>query len=159
MSDRNESMRQLIELAINYGRKRQSSQTGYLHYCYGVHEQEIHLPIPVVENFLFALALLRSRLIDNVTEAKLILEGLLHFQNRQPENPMAGNFPIYLHEFPVCNDRFAGIQVAGVIYWILKLYHQGLGQELKKRLEEAFLSAVNHALRMHQRSRRAILWR
>lgn len=153
MNDRSESLRQMIEMAISYGRKLQSSQTGYLHHCYGLHDEETHLPIPLVENFLFALALLRSRLIENVTEAKTMLDRLLHFQNRQSECQgdkiiAAGNFPVYVHEYPVCNDRFTGIHVACAIYWMLKLFHQVLGQELKKRLEEAFIAAVRHALKM-----------
>ncbi len=147
MIDRTEMMRQMIEMAITYGRKQLSPQTGYLHYCYSLHEDDPHLPIPVIDNFLFALALLRSRQIENVNEAKVLLEGLLHFQNKQAESIADGNFPIYLHEYPICKDRFIGVQVAAVIYWILKLYHQGLGSELKKRLEDAFIAALHHVLR------------
>lgn len=145
MVDRNENGRQLVEMAVTYGRKRQSPQTGYLHYCYGIQDDESHLTIPVVENFLFALALLRTRLIDNVTEGKRILECILHFQN-----PLSGNFPIYLHEYPQCNDRFTGLQVSQTIFWILKQYHQGLGQELKTKLEVAFLACIRQALAAHE---------
>lgn len=146
MNDSLESMRMLIELAVNSGRKRKSQQTGYLHYCYNQVEGEPHLPIPLIENFLFALALLRSRTIENINEAKTILEGLLHFQNKNPGDDARGNFPIYLHDFPACKDRFIGVHVACAIYWILKQFHQVLGQELKKQLEEALLFAVKHSL-------------
>lgn len=136
-------MRLLIDLAINTGRKRKSSQTGYLHHCYHVIEQEPHLPIPLIENFLFVLALLKSRTVENIQEAKGLLDGLLHFQNRN------GNFPVYLHDFPVCKDHFTGIHAACAIYWILKQFHQVLGYELKKRLEEALGLVAKHALMVH----------
>ncbi|MEI8366316.1 MAG: hypothetical protein WCF65_07845, partial [Parachlamydiaceae bacterium] len=148
MIEKNDTMRHLIEMAIHYGRKRKSPQTGYLHYCYGLPEQEPHLPIPLLENFLYALALLRSRLVENVHEAKTLLEGLLHFQDKA-EGITQGNFPIYLHEFPLCKDRFKGIHVASVIVWILKLFHQILGSELRQRLQQALLLAVQHAMRAH----------
>lgn len=149
MNDKHEVMRQLQEMALSYGRKHKSEQTGYVHYCYNLQNSEPHLPIPVVENFLFALALLRSRTIENVSEAKTILEGLLHFQNRREEDPSFGNFPIYLHDFPACKDRFTGIQVAVSIYWILKLFHQVLGNDLNSRLEEALLYILKYSLNTH----------
>jgi len=149
MQDRSENMRRLIEMALTYGRKKQSPQTGYLHYCYKPSEKEPHLPIPIVENFLFALTLLRSRNMENVAEAKTLLEGLLHFQNQQSSDIAVGNFPIYLHEFPFCKDRFIGIQVASIIFWILKAYHLGLGHDLKMRLETALRNAIKHALQAH----------
>nr|QIQ10889.1 hypothetical protein OJOKFFHK_00032 [uncultured bacterium] len=150
MNDSTESMRLLLELALNSGKKRKSDQTGYLHHCYHLNEHESHLPIPLVENFMFALALLRSRLIENIQEAKTVLEGLLHFQNTNPQDLSYGNFPIYLHEFPNCKDRFIGIQVASVIYWILRQFHQVIGQDLKKRLEESLVLSVKHALHTYQ---------
>lgn len=150
MNDSIESMRLLLEMALNSGKKRKSSQTNYLHHCYHLAENEPHLPIPLIENFMFALALLRSRLIENIQEAKTIIEGLLHFQNRNLQDQSHGNFPIYLHDFPNCKDRFIGIQVAAVIYWILKQFHQVIGQDLKKRLEDALTLTVKHALKTHK---------
>ncbi|HEV8051761.1 MAG TPA: hypothetical protein VGP47_04640 [Parachlamydiaceae bacterium] len=146
MNDSIESMRLLLELALNSGRKRKSQQTGYLHHCYHLVEHEPHLPIPLIENFMFALALLRSRLVENIQEAKSIMDGLLHFQNKNPQDQSFGNYPIYIHDFPNCKDRFIGIQVAPVIYWILKQFHQVIGQDLKKRLEESLVMAVKHAI-------------
>lgn len=148
--DRNESMRQLVEMAVSSGRKRQSAQTGYIHYCYHLQEDEPHLPIPIVENFLFALALLKSRTIENVNEAKTILDGLLHFQNMSEESIAFGNFPIYMHEYPICKDRFTGIQVACAIYWILRQFHHVIGQDLKLRLENSFAKLLTHALKTHR---------
>lgn len=148
--EKNENLRQLIEMAVNYGRKRKSPQTGYIHYCYGTPEHEQHLPIPLLENFLYALALLRTRLVENVNEAKALLDGLPHFQNRGGEEEIGyGNFPIYLHEFPVCKDRFRGMHIAAVIVWILRLFHQVLGQELRSRLQEALQLVIQHSLKVH----------
>lgn len=150
MVERTESMRQLVDMAINSGRKRQSPQTGFIHYCYHSQDDETHLTIPLVENFCFALALLRSRTIENVNEAKIILEGLLHFQNRDAEGIAAGNFPIYIHEFPICKDRFIGLNIGAVIYWILKQFHMVLGVELKKRLEDCLTRLLQHAMNTHR---------
>lgn len=145
MNDHVESMRLMLELALNSGRKRKSQQTGYLHHCYNLADQETHLPIPLIENFLYALALLRSRIVENVQEAKTILDGLLHFQNKTEGDPTKGNFPIYLHDYPVCKDRFIGLHVACAIYWILKQFAPILGQDLKKRLEEALSLSIGQA--------------
>jgi hypothetical protein len=105
------------------------------------------LPIPLIENFLFALALLKSRTVENVQEAKTILEGLLHFQNKTDDDAaVKGNFPIYIHHFPACKDYYVGVHIACAIFWILKLFQQVLGQDLKKRLEEALILSVKQAL-------------
>lgn len=149
MTERIENMRQLVDMAMSCARKRQSAQTGYIHYCHHLQDEEPHLPIPIVENFLFALALLRSRTIENVNEARTILDGLLHFQNQSEESMAAGNFPIYMHEYPICKDRFTGVQAAMAIFWILKQFHQVVGQDLKKRLEGSFVNLLAHALKTH----------
>jgi len=140
-----ENTRMLNELALASGRKRKSPQTGFLHYCYNPVDQEPHLTIPPVENFLFALALLRSRTIENVQEAKAILEKLLAFQNRCENDPVYGNFPLYLHEYPACKDRFTGLHCASAIVLILKCFHQVIGQDLKNRLEEALILSIKQA--------------
>lgn len=137
-------MRHLVEMALICGRKRQSSQTGYIHHWHHSQGEEAHLTIPVVENLLFILALLRSRTAENINEAKTLLDALLHFQNRSGEGMAVGNFPIYLHEYPICKDRFTSIHAGVPIYWILKLFHQVLGRDLKQRLEGAFEVLLKH---------------
>ena len=146
MKERDEAMRHLIEMALYYGKKRKSLQTGYIHFCYNTNDQEPHQTIPVVENFLYALALFRSRLVENITEAKVLLDALLHFQNISEGGFAEGNFPIYLHEYPICKDRFTGINVSIVIYAILKHFHQVVGTELGSRLESVLKSTVKHAV-------------
>lgn len=150
---RNEATKQLIERAIAYGRTLQSSQTGYLHYCYSAQEGDAHLPIPTLDNFLFALSLLRSRQIEAVAEAKVLLEGLLPFQDKDSSSPSFGNFPIYLHDYPQCKDRMMGLHIAVVLCWILKDYAHGLGSELKGKLAASITTALSQAVKTHQEKR------
>ncbi len=123
-------MRKLIELALAAGRKRQSPQTGLIHHFYHSQEDEPHRTIPLVENLLFSLALFRSRTVENVEEGKSLLERLLHFQ--APE----GNFPLYLHDYPECRDRYLGVHLLLPFYWIAAQFHHVLGSGLKKKLED-----------------------
>lgn len=153
MNESIETMRVLLELALSSANRRKSTQTGFLHYCYHASEQEPHLPIPLVENFLFALALLRSRTMENIKEAKGLLNQLLFFQNRTGEANENGNFPIYIHEFPSCKDYYTGIHVSFIICWILRHFHHILGQELKSRLEESLKATIEHILFIHAEKR------
>jgi hypothetical protein len=131
-----EGAKQAIEFALTCGRSWQSPQTGFIQYCYYALDEVNQDTIPIVENFLFALALLRSKTADNIQEAKLLIDKLLHFQS-QHDPITAGNFPIYLHEFPACKDRYLGAQILPIFYWIIQQFHTVLGQELSQRLEKA----------------------
>lgn len=116
-------IRKLIDMAVAAGRKRQSPLTGFVHEPLPV--------IPIVENALFALALLRTRTGENIEEAKNLLDRLLYFQHSD------GNFPVYLHEYPNCRDRYLGLQLLLPFHLISTSFHQILGAALKSRLEEA----------------------
>lgn len=131
----NDLMRKLIELAVSAGRKRQSKQTGYVHFHY--HEEEPHLTIPIAENLYFALALFRTRTVENIEEAKSLLERLLHFQHE-------GNFPTYLHEYPACQNRYSGVQLLIPLYWITAHFHHILGNGLKTSLEQSVRKLLNY---------------
>lgn len=137
----NDVMRQLVEKAVTIGRSLQSSQTGYLHYFYGS-EEEPFLTIPLVENALFALALFRTRIAENAIEAKNMLNRLLHFQHQD------GNFPIYLHEFPECKNRLSAVHFSIPLFWILRNHHLVLGADLKKKIEESLLKALECSLKV-----------
>lgn len=137
-------------MAVACGRKRKSPQTGYVHHYHGNNDQDVHYSIPIIENFLYTLALLRTKTIENINEAKTILDGLLHFQNTQSRDFVFGNFPIYLHEYPICKDRFTGLHIAAIICWILKAFHQILGQELKAKLERSLEIAILHTLASYE---------
>lgn len=133
--------KQLVEMAIASGRKRLSPQTGYVHHCYHALEDETQYPIPVVENALFALALLRSKTMENMNEGKALIERLLPFQTKE------GNFPVYLHDYPVAKDRFLGVHLLPVFYWISKHFNQILGAELKAKLEQSSQRLLDYCLK------------
>lgn len=135
----------LIEASIAAGRHFQSPQTEFVHYYYHADKVEgIHHSIPVMENILFALALLRSRTIENMTEGRAILEKILPFQSHGIEES-EGHFPIYLHEYPVCLERGLGIQLLVPFYWILKQFGHVLGAALKGKLEEVIEKLLQYA--------------
>lgn len=138
----------LGEWALAAGRLLQSEQTGYVHAYYGESQQVAHT-IPLVENVLFALALLRSRLVEQVQEAKGILKGLLAFQNLNKEN-YYGNFPVYLHEYPVCKDPSIGLQLLAPFYWILKHFGHVLGSDLRGQLEQSARLALEYSISSHK---------
>lgn len=143
------SATQLNEMAIACGRKKQSAQTGYVHFFYNSQEDEIQQTIPLVENFLFALALFRSKTAENILEAKGIIDRLLEFQCLDQESGK-GNFPIYLHEYPQCKDRFLGAHLLPPFFWILKNFQQVLGSELKIKLEKAAKALLLQSLKTHE---------
>lgn len=140
-----------IQLAIAEGKKRKSEQTLFIHYCYES-ESVKHDTIPILENALFALALLRTRLADNIKEAKELLEKLLSFE-------MDGRFPVYLHEYPNYRDDEVGAHLLPCFYFVLKDYGAVLGaefvthlqktcQNILKKLEGATLSKRAEAKRL-----------
>lgn len=140
MSQTNQSTsdrtRQLMDLALSCGRSWQSPQTGYIHYCHEMMDEELHHTMPLYENLLFALTLMRSRIAENINEGKEILECVLNFQNVNDPH-CKGNFPFYMHEFPLCRDRFHGIHFLAPLYWIHQQFHHVIGNSLKNRLEES----------------------
>jgi len=129
MNTRGEAMRKLIDLSISAGRKRQSEQTNFLHLHYHPKGEAADVAIPLLENFLFAWSLFRSRTAENIQEAKSLLDHLLHFEQQ-------GNFPVYLHEFPKCHDRYLAFHVLSPLQGIYNQFQTILGQELKDRLQQ-----------------------
>lgn len=113
------------ELALQAGRTRQQPQTGYVH-CHYQDLNSVPLTIPTLENFLFALALLQSKTAEQMTEAKELLEKLLHFYKE--------GFPVYLHEYPHCSDPLLCIKLLAPLYWIQKGFNTVLGQSLREQL-------------------------
>lgn len=141
-------LKELSEWALAAGRFFQSAQTGFVHLYYGESEQRAQT-IPLVENVLFILALFRSRLVEQVQEGKGLLKRLLAFQKQQAGDDY-GNFPVYLHEYPFCQDPALGIQLLAPFYWILKQFGHILGVELKQQLEQAAHLVLEHSVRAHQ---------
>ncbi len=117
-----------VDLALKAGRKRQSDITRFVHHCHE-HPEKSSETIPTYENFCFALALLRSRIAENVLEAKALLEKLLAFQ-------VDHQFPVYLHEYPICRYAGLGSKLYPVIFYILRDFHTILGDKLRLQLQE-----------------------
>jgi hypothetical protein len=109
----------LHQLALEAGKKRLSAQTFF------VHQGDL---IPVVDNFLYALALMRTKVADRVMEARDLIERLLPFQSE------SGNFPIHLHEWPNCNDRLIGAQILIPMHWITTEFGAVIGGTLHEKL-------------------------
>lgn len=116
-----------IELALQAGRRRQSPQTGLIHLCY--EDKERHDTIPLYENFCFALALLRSKTAEHILEAKGLLEKLFAFQ-------VENNFPVYLHEYPVCRDSYMGRKIFPALHWMRKEFGAVLGEALREKVDD-----------------------
>ncbi len=142
-------VRQLVNLAINCGRSLQSPQTGYVHYNYRQLDYSTYDTIPLYENFLLALALMRERTSESFAEGKALIEKLLYFQVADGSDS-AGNFPVYLHEYPVCKDRNVAAHILPICYWILRTFPVVLGQELRERFETATQRMVEYCLRFRE---------
>lgn len=110
----------LLDLVIQAGRKRFSSQTGF------VHEED---RIPIYQNFCLAFALLRLKTTDSVIEGRALIEKLFGFQT--PD----GNFPVYLHDFPRCFDPTMPLKLAPLFIYTLRFFGSVLGS-LKPKMEE-----------------------
>lgn len=144
-----EGVRQLVELAISCGRKHQSEQTGLIHYCYTKEDEKEHGTIPVYENLLFALALMRSKNAETIQEGKAIIEKILPFQNFL-EEVGKGGFPIYLHDYPHCKDRLYGIRLLPPIYFILDQFHHVIGAALKAKLIKAAIALLEQCFHVQK---------
>lgn len=139
-----EHLRKLIDLAVVAGEARLSSQTDYIHLKYHAQPDEIQYTIPVVENFLYALALFRTRSIENITKAKTLIEKILYFQATN------GNFPQYLHEYPDCKDHYLAVQLLAPLYWIMHGFQQILGADLKNKVENCLNKLLNYCLAVQE---------
>lgn len=143
-----ERIKGLNERALSVGRAFQSHQTGFIHYFHSMQVPVVHQAIPLYENYLFALALLRSRLVENVTEAKELLARLISFQC--PETGAeVGNYPFYLHEYPVGQEAESSVRLLAPLYWIIKQFGHILGQELKKKAEKSLQCLMEYVSKAH----------
>jgi hypothetical protein len=137
-------VRQLVNLAVNAGRSLQSSQTGYIHYCHRVLDYPNFDTIPVVENFLFALSLLRERTAESFAEGKVLVDKLRHFQHA------SGNFPVYLHEFPECKDYYTAVHLLPIFYWILRTFPIVLGTPLRDEFQQTVERSFDYCLKLKE---------
>ncbi len=132
--------RKPIELNLAAGKSALSPQTGYIHLNY--ESDDRYDTIPLLENFCYVLALLRSRIAENVLEAKAFLEKLLIFE-------VEGNFPIYLHEFPQCKDRAFSLELLPIFHWMVIDFRLSLGDALATHLDRLIARIISHGYKMH----------
>ncbi|MFI0435651.1 MAG: hypothetical protein ACH350_08020 [Parachlamydiaceae bacterium] len=138
----------LGEWALAAGRFFQSAQTHFLH-LYQEESDPRAQTIPLFENTLFVLALFRSRLVEQIQEGKGVLRRLLAFQKKD-DSLDQGNFPLYLHQYPHCQDPALALLLLAPFYWILKQFGHVLGADLRSELEGSARLALDHSLRSHQ---------
>jgi len=127
---RSELYRKYNELALSFARKKKSDQTGFIHFYYSSKDDTDDQAIPVLENFLYAASLLRSKTAENITEGKAHLEKLLSFQTE-------AGFPVYLHEYPQVKDRVLSFHLYALLQGIESEFHTVLGSDLKRKIEQA----------------------
>ena len=90
----------------------------------------------VYDNFLAALALLQSKLKENIEKAKKLLERLLNFQNPQ------GFFPVALHQFPDASSEEGQLEIAFVLLKISTKYGPVLGSECFSKVQSSLASLI-----------------
>lgn len=145
-----ELIKEIVDQAVQEGKRLQSSQTGFIHYHEHASENEIHQTIPFYENLLFALALLRTKMVEQINEAKELIEKLLSFEI--VKDPSKGLFPYYLHEYPICKTSYLDVQLLAPFYWILRGFGHVLGAELKGKLERLVLVLLENGKNNHTKS-------
>lgn len=141
-------IRALNALALAWAERHLSEQTTYVHYNPHYAFEEGYQTIPIFENLLYAYALLKNKMAESVTEGKRILKGILQFQNLS-EPLTLGNFPIYMHEYPLCRDRQHGVHLLPVLYWILVQFRLVLGSDLERELQERVRALLGYCEKSH----------
>jgi len=118
-----------VEMAVAAGRSLTSPVTGWIHTHPHADETGQLQAVPLYENFLFALALLRTCTLESMTEARGIIEKILPFQT--PE----GLFPVYLHEYPKVSDLYFSATLMPLFVYFLRDHSIALGSELTEKLK------------------------
>lgn len=77
-----------VDLCVAYGRSKQSKETGFVH-------TDSRERISLLDNFCFALGLLRTKQGDAMREGIAIVRRLLHFAD-----PETGLFPRHIDSYP-----------------------------------------------------------
>lgn len=121
--------------------KKEQSDTGFI-----VSKEKI----AIYDNFLFCLALFRSKTHENLLEAKKLLERLLYFQQQFEEVASLGNYPLYISDYPFCNDHLQALRCLTVKIWIVREFSQVLGHELKTRLEASMQKLIQFLIKVNQ---------
>lgn len=131
--------RQCIELALASGKKYCHSDTRFI----TLQNPSLEGFIPLYENFLYALALLRSKTQENILETRALLERLFYFQHPDA----LGNFPLFIHEFPHARDHMQAVRILAVLVWIQRDFTTVLGASCGVKLKTAMSALVSFVQR------------
>lgn len=146
-----ECYKNILNCALAVGKMMRSDKTGFIHYYPNEEELGHSQTIPVLENVLFALALFKTHLVENVQEGKQLLKKLLHFQIGEGMED-AGNFPVFLHEYPLARDPAVGLYLLAPLFWIVKLYGHVIGSGTKENIESAAKKILEFTSGRHKAS-------
>ena len=124
-----DDLRSLIDLACRTGKKFCAQKSGY------VTDEEGN--ICLYDNFLFVLALFRTKSHEHIQEGAKLLEKLLYLQQSFSELEFFGAYPLFLHDFPTRCDRQTSVRILRVLFWIKKEFCHVLCKKLVKKLEVA----------------------
>lgn len=97
-----------------------------------LHHSPSGLGIPLYENLLFALHLLRSKNKDKFLVGKDLIDRIFPFES-------GGNFPLYLHHYPTCYHKWQMVDLLVPFYWMIKEFPF---LHLRERVEPLIQSAL-----------------
>ena len=147
-------MKRASDLAVQFGRTCQSPRTGFIHLFL---DQPGGDTIPVYENFCFALALIRQKTAEGVSEGKELFERLFAFQ--APANTLwEGNFPVYLHDYPRCWNSLQPLCIAPLLRMLLKQFSSILNPEFKEKAAAALAGLLASIERHRARKGLSPFW-
>jgi len=122
-------VRILVEQAVRAAKIHTSEHTGFVTDQYG--------RIALYDNFLFVLALFRTKSQEHVQEGIKLLEKLLYFQQRFSDVAAHGAFSVFLHDYPLYVDLRTSIRILRVLYWLQKEFRHVLSRPFMKKIDEA----------------------
>ncbi len=125
-----------------------SDETGFLHLNPSLRPYKRADTIPLSTNFLYLLLLFRTKDRTYIEKAIKALDHLLHFQGQ--EGVTKGNFPVFLHQYPLCERYFEVIDSLFPLYWIAKEFSHILNPELRQKLYSALELGIGYIASLDQ---------
>lgn len=136
-----EISKKLNNLNLQAALKRQDKDTGLIYFD---EKNPFHLAtkkVPFIENLAYVLALFNHKNLDGFHAGEKMLEKLLFFYKE-------GNFPKYIHDFPIYESPYTGIYAYPYLFQILKNFKPYLKAEIYEKVKSiAFaIQSTSHAL-------------
>ena len=121
-----------------------------------IHQSGLEL-IPIYENFCYAIALIRQRSVEGVTEGKELLERLYAFQ--APKGlAWSGNFPLYLHEYPRCFCPLQSLKIATLLHQLLLEFSHVLSVPFKRKTRRVLKLLLDCACKRREEKPFTPIW-